>query len=155
MAKQVATTIRRAWKKLEHKPFGKLVFSRLFGLLVPYSGTIQPRILELGPGRATVQLQDHRRVRNHLNSVHAIALMNLAEMTSGLALVYGLPDTARAIITELSMSYLKKARGTLVAQCEFPVPEAKERLEHEVSVEIKNAAGEVVATARSRWLIGP
>lgn len=147
--------LKRAWRLLEDKPFGKALYSRLFGLAVPYGGSIRPFISELAPGRARVELADCRRVRNHLGSVHAVALMNLAEMTSGLALVYGLGDEARAIVTELKMNYHKKARGRLVAECAFEVPEVNGRLEHEIEVNIRDAAGDVVATGRSRWLIGP
>lgn len=147
------TRIRQAWDKTRVLPGGRILFSALFSRLVPYSGTIRPLILELGPGRCRAQLRDRRGVRNHLHSVHAVALMNLGEMASGLALVYGLPDDARAILIGLSMEYLKKARGTLIAEAAFEVPSVVARQELELSVLIRDQADDVVARAQARWLV--
>jgi len=149
------TVVRRNWERLGGTAGGRWLFSRLIGRMAPYSGTVGATVLELGPGRSRVELRDRRKVRNHLGSVHAIALMNLAELSSGLALLYTLPAEARAILTALSIEYLKKARGRLVASCDFPPPDASERAEHELVSEIRDTAGDVVARARARWLIGP
>jgi len=99
-------------------------------------------------------LPDRRRIRNHLNSVHAIALCNLGEKTSGLALMNSLPDNTRGILTGISADYLKKARGRLTAECYCDIP-GKEKCEYTIKGDIRDAEGELVATVRARWLIGP
>jgi acyl-coenzyme A thioesterase PaaI-like protein len=66
------------WKKFSRYPGGKLVFGWMLGFFIPYSGSITPEIQELEVGYAKVLMRDRRRLRNHLNSLHAAALMNLA-----------------------------------------------------------------------------
>jgi acyl-coenzyme A thioesterase PaaI-like protein len=148
-------TISELWDRLSPLPGGRRLFSRLLGRMAPYTGTISPRVEELRPGYARVSMRDRRRVRNHLRSVHAIALMNLAEVSSGLALLYGLPADARAILTGLSIEYSKKARGTLTAEAALEVPSTIERREYEFRSVIRDDEGDVVATATARWLVGP
>ncbi len=148
--------IRTLWTRLGGSPPGRLAFSRALGILVPYSGSIRPRVEALAPGHAVVRLRDRRRVRNHLGSVHAIALANLAEVTSGLAMIYALPDDARAILVGLEVDYLRKARGTLTAECRCTPPgSAREDREMTLEAEIRDGEGDVVVRARARWRVGP
>jgi acyl-coenzyme A thioesterase PaaI-like protein len=147
--------LRSAWARLSPLPAGKRVFSRMIGTLAPYTGTIDPLVLELEPGHARVQMEDRRRVRNHLRSVHAIALMNLAEVATGLAIGAGLDEDARGILSGLSIEYFKKARGRLVAECDCEVPTSNERREYEIVGLIRDREGDVVARATAKWLVGP
>jgi len=146
----------RLWQRLAPLPGGRWLFSRLLGVFVPYTGTIRPQIHELRPGYVRVGLRDRRRIRNHLNSVHAIALANLGEVASGLALLVSLPPHTRAIVLRLAMEYLKKARGTLLAESTCVVPGVIDaEMEFVVHADIRDGAGDTVARASVCWRLGP
>lgn len=143
------------WERLSPHPGGKWIFSKLVGLSIPYTGSIQPRVVRLQPGFAVVNLHDRRRVRNHLKSIHAIALANLAEFTTGLATLSGMPANSRAILTGLEITYHKKARGTLKAECTSQPPITADETSVKVEAKIYDAQGDCVATGLVTWLIGP
>ncbi len=147
--------IREAWDRMSPIPGGKTLFSKFIGRAAPYSGTIDARVTELSPGRCVAVMEDRPGVRNHLRCVHAIALVNLAEITGNVALAYSMPDDARFIVAGLDIEYLKKARGTITGVCECPLVETSERTEYPVEVFLKNGAGEVVAKCTLRTLVGP
>lgn len=148
-------TLRRAWSVLRHAPGGGVLMGQLLGNLAPYTGTIRPEVLSLEEGYTRVRMRDRRAVRNHLRSVHAIALMNLGEVATGVAMMSSLPEGLRGIITHLEMDYLKKARGPITAECRAPVAAPNERREYDVQADLTDESGQLVARARARWLIGP
>jgi uncharacterized protein (TIGR00369 family) len=147
--------IRSAWDKLSALPGGKRAFSLLVGRSARYTGTIAAQVVEVRHGYARVEMPDTPRVRNHLKSVHAVALVNLAELTGNIALAYTLPDDARFIVAGLSIEYVKKARGTITAEGNPPEIAGSEKREYPVPVTMHDASGEVVARATLRTLVGP
>ncbi|HUT40893.1 MAG TPA: DUF4442 domain-containing protein [Gammaproteobacteria bacterium] len=155
MSRSIGPALRRRWQLLSGKPGGKWLFSKGLGYSVPYTGTLAARVQVLEPGRCVVWLHERRRVRNHLHSVHAMALANLGEMTTGLALMNSLPEGARGILTGYRINYLKKARGRLHAECHCPIPSDNSRQDYELSGEIRDMEDEVVAVVTACWLIGP
>lgn len=147
--------LTRLWRALSPLPGGTWIFSRLLGFMVPYTGSIRPHVRVLEPGHARVEIRDRRAVRNHIRSVHAIALTNLAEVTSGLAMLVGLPPDVRGIPTALSIQFQKKARGPLVGESSVSIPSVTGPVEQEVRASIRDAAGDVVAEATVRWRLAP
>ena len=141
------------WKRLSRVPFGRTLFSIMIGQTAPYTGTIGARVQELAPGYSRWTLKERRKVRNHLRSVHAVALVNLAEVASGTAMLTALPPGTRGIVTGLSIEYLKKARGTLTAECRCEVPTFTGETRYDVRSEVKDESGELVARATVNWLL--
>jgi len=147
--------LRDAWNLLSGMPGGKIIFSRLVGRMAPYTGSIRATVTVLRAGYAEVQMHDRRAVRNHLDCVHAIALANLAELAGNVALAYSLPDDARFIVSGFEIEYMKKARGTITAVGEPPIPRTATRAQYDVPVTLRDASGEAVAKVILHSLVGP
>jgi len=146
-------TISSVWSRTSRLPFGKRLFSRFLARMVPYSGSIGAAVEALGDGRSRVALRDRRAVRNHLGSIHAVALVNLGELATGLAVMHAVDGVGRGIVTTLKMDYFKKARGTITATCAIEMPSAPGTHDVEAIAHLHDAAGVEVARATATWRI--
>ncbi|MFM0290226.1 hotdog fold domain-containing protein [Paraburkholderia megapolitana] len=144
----MAIDVLSLWTRLSSKPAGKWLFSRLVCLRAPYFASISPTITELRPGYCRVQIRKHRSVLNHIGSVHAIAMCNMAEVAGGMLTEVSVPRTHRWIPKGMAVQYLKKATTDLVAIAE-PVTLAQwpDAGEFEVNVKVEDRAGEAVFNA--------
>lgn len=146
--------LKKTYDTLTTLPFGKWLFSRCISFMVPYSGTVKPKIVELKEGFCHLTIKDRRKIRNHLGSIHAIALMNAGEMVTGIPLMYTLPESGRAIITHLEMDYKKKARGELHCYCQFELEKGSyEQDEIALYGEIKDSRDDTVALSKAVWKV--
>jgi len=64
-------------------------------------------------------------------------------------------STVRGIVTTLSMTYHKKARGTIRAVAHVAVPTVGEDRDFDVMAECFDRDGALVATGNVRWRLGP
>jgi acyl-coenzyme A thioesterase PaaI-like protein len=145
----------RTWEMITMLPGGRYLFSKAIGLYVPYTGSISAYVEELNPGHARVSLSDHRKVRNHLNSIHAMALANLIELTGNMAIYSNLPADGRLILKGIEAEYEKKARGTVTAEASVPNIDASQQREHEVDVTVTDSDGDVTTRGTLTTLVGP
>lgn len=137
----------RAWERLESKPFGKTLFSKAICWKAPYFATIHPRIEEFRPGYARVSMRKRRSVQNHIGTVHAIAICNLAEMAAGTLTEISIPASMRWLPKGMTVEYLKKAETDVEAHATVELlPEGAAR-DLPVTVEVKDRAGQVVVRA--------
>ena len=104
-------SVLSTYQNLARWPAGRWLFSRLVCWKAPYFSSIAPRIETLEPGRCIATLRHRRAVTNHIGTVHAIALCNLAEFTGGLACDATIPASMRWIPKGMAVAYLKKAMG--------------------------------------------
>jgi acyl-coenzyme A thioesterase PaaI-like protein len=147
--------IKRLSHYLQKFPGGNWILSRLLGLAAPYSGSIGANIVHLGEGSATVSLPDRRKVRNHLNSIHALALANLGELTANLALITLCPPNGRFIVTRMETDYVKKGRGELLCTCDIPTDLPWETVERTAATAtIVDRDDEVVTRVTVYWKLG-
>ncbi len=110
------------WQRFASKPGGKWAFSRLVCLKAPYFGSIRPRFEELRPEYCQVAIRKRRAVLNHLGTVHAIAMCNMAELAGGTMTEVTIPATHGWIPQGMTVEYLKKATTGLVA---VAIPESR------------------------------
>lgn len=150
-----AAALLQWWARLHALPGGRWLFARILSFGIPYTGTIRPEVQQVEAGYARVRVRDRRRLRNHLASIHAIALANLGELAGGLAMTATLPPTIRGILVGLRVDYNKKARGTLIAECRCNVPPITVATDFEVQSVVTDAAGDVVATVTGVWRLDP
>lgn len=92
---------------------GNAGFSTKICEIVPYFATIEPQFVELRPGYSEVTMPNTAKVHNHLGTVHAIAMCNLAEIAAGLMTDVSIPETCRWIPIGMNVRYLAKAKTDL------------------------------------------
>jgi acyl-coenzyme A thioesterase PaaI-like protein len=144
-----------AWRRLSPVPGGRWLFTQLVKWMIPYTGSVSPRVEILEPGHARISITQRRRLEQHLGSIHAIALMNVAEFASGAAMTTALPAGYRGIVTKMTIEYFKKARGTVTAESRPVLPDLTVEGEYDFTSVITDQKGDRIALATVRWKLGP
>jgi uncharacterized protein (TIGR00369 family) len=143
------------WRRCEGLPFGKSLFSRLICWKAPYFGSIRPRFEEFRPGFARVSMKKRRAVTNHIGTVHAIAMCNLAEIAAGTMTEISIPRSMRWLPKGMQVQYLKKAETDVEATATLGDLGAGEAREVPVTVDVKDRAGTSVCRATITMWVSP
>ncbi|WP_431688081.1 hotdog fold domain-containing protein [Hahella sp. NBU794] len=151
-SEQASSTLR-LYHSFARLPLGAWLFSRALCFKAPYFSSIRPRIRQLKPGLSEWKIKNRRSVRNHLGTVHALAMGNLAELCAGTLMEASLPSRLRWIPKGMQIEYLKKATTDLVATAVIADPKTLSPGNYEVEVMVKNTHGEAVSRAViTMWL---
>ncbi|CAA0093941.1 hotdog fold domain-containing protein [Zhongshania aliphaticivorans] len=145
----------KLWRKLSALPAGRLLFSKGVCMKAPYFATIKPVFEELETGYAVVRIKERRAIHNHIKSVHAIALCNLAEIAGGVVSEASMPAGMRWIPAGMTVRYLGPAKGVLRGYASMRDIVVGEKGVVPVKVEVKNAVGNVVFDAEISMHVSP
>lgn len=109
------SAVLNAWSRLSKLPAGKWMFSKLISWKAPYFKSINAQFVELRPGYCEIKMRKRRKVQNHIATVHAIAMCNMAELAGGTVTDASIPPSLRWIPKGMNVSYLAKAETDLRA----------------------------------------
>jgi Domain of unknown function (DUF4442) len=96
----MTTQLHAFWKSANALPvigglFGKRIFSLVYSFKAPYFGSFAPRVVDMRPNYGEVVVPNRWRNRNHIGTVHAIAVCNGLEMAMGSLAEATVPDDKR------------------------------------------------------------
>lgn len=152
----MASPSLKLFRRLGGSTPGRWLFSRLVCRRAPYFDSIAPHVGALEPGRCVVRMRDRRAVRNHIGSVHAIALCNMAELAGGLATDATIPEGMRWIPKSMRVRYLAKAHGVMTATAIVPaIDDTTAAQELNAHVDVRDAAGALVFDADIAMWVSP
>jgi acyl-coenzyme A thioesterase PaaI-like protein len=131
-------------------PLGHRLFSKAVCFNAPYFSSIKPLIQQLKPGFCQVYMKKRRPVQNHLKTVHAIAMCNMAELSAGLMTEVSVPKGSRWIPAGMEVQYLKKAKTHLTAVADGANINWSQPGEVIVPVAVTDTQNQVVFSAQVR-----
>jgi acyl-coenzyme A thioesterase PaaI-like protein len=145
-----------AWQHLSKWIAGKWLFSKLVCFKAPYFSSIHPQFISLRPGYCEVHIRKRRAVLNHIGTVHAIAMCNMAELAGGSLIDVTIPLTHRWIPKGMTVEYLKKATTSLRAIASIdPIPVFEAATDYPVTVNVMDTNNIVVFRAVIAMWISP
>lgn len=132
------------------------------GESVPFARHVGVRLTEIVDGAATAELDETPTSVNHIGSQHAGALFTLGETASGAAMAGLFSDrllAIRPVTTQSSISYVKIAKGKIVAKARVDGDGAAlktaldrdGRVRFNVAVTLENGASAHVASMTVEW----
>ncbi len=127
--------------------FGPESFGNMVCQQAPYFSTIQPDLVDLKPKFAEARVPFRKEITNHLGTVHAIAMCNLAELVAGLMTDASIPSNGKWIPQAMSVKYLAKAKTALRAVSNGQEIDWDTTGEKTVPVEVFDEDGQLVFTA--------
>ena len=106
----------RARQRLGSSPLARWLISTAVCFKAPYFWSIRPSFLLLEPGRVEVWVPKRRAVTNHINTVHAIAMCNAAELAGFIELaawlLLDLPSTSPDFASVRSVIWVYDSQWT-------------------------------------------
>src|SRR5688500_13101900 len=93
------------FRALRRVPLGGRAFDLAVAAFAPFNAFLGVHVEQLEPGFARTAMRDRAFRRNHIGSVHAVALAGLAELTGNLAVTSLLPKGSTFIVRRFSIEY--------------------------------------------------
>lgn len=131
---------------------------------VPFATHVGVKLLELGDGTASAELEQRDEVSNHIKSMHAGAMFTLGEAASGAAMAGALAPVIlqmRPVAAVANIAFKKVAIGTLTAHAKtsrsggdlMQTIKDAGKVAFDVNVDIRDASGDTVVEMTVNWYV--
>lgn len=105
----------KLYQKVTPWPCGHWLFTQIICFKAPYFKTMRPKMVSMKSGEATVFLKKRRRVHNHIQTVHVIAICNALEMAMGMVVEATIPNHLRWLPQSMNVAYPAKSNSDISA----------------------------------------
>lgn len=131
---------------------------------IPFANHVGVKLLEIGDGSASAELDQRGEVENHIGSMHAGAMFTLGEAASGAALAGAFGPAIlqmRPVAATAGITYKKVAKGLLTAHAKASLPAAElmqaiedtGKVAFDIHVDIQDAEGDTVVEMVVNWYV--
>ena len=131
---------------------------------VPFANHVGVRLLEIGDGSVSAELEQREEVSNHIKSMHAGAMFTLGEAASGAAMAGALAPVIlnmRPVAATGAIAFKKVAIGTLTARAKTSQEGAalmqtikdEGKVAFDVTVDIQDPSGDTVVEMTVNWYV--
>lgn len=138
--------VMELYRSFQKFPLGNYLFLKAVCLKAPYFSSIKPELLHFNEGEIEIKLPKRKAVYNHIGTVHAIAMCNLAELCGGLCIDSVIPKDKRWIPKGMSVDYLAKATTSLIGKCKVS-KDSIQLGDNKVLVEVFDSSEKIVFRA--------
>lgn len=135
-------------------------FSLVFGRVVKYFRTSHAEFKWIEKNHAIVEIKNKKPVQNHIGSLHAVAMMMLAESATGAIVGLNVPANAIPVIKRMEVDYKKRAKGTMRAEAmltqeQIEMIQTEEKGEVDVAVTVTDEENKEPIFVRAIWAWTP
>lgn len=135
-------------------------FTVIFGRAVKYFRTSGLRFDWIEPNHSIVVIKNRKYVQNHIGTVHAVAMIMIAESATGALVGLNVPGNAVPVIKRMEVDYRKRASGDMRAEAmltpeQITMMQNEERGEVDVAVTITDAENKEPIFVRAVWAWTP
>ena len=135
---------------------GVKMFSFLVGYYSPFSNVTNPLVISYNEKECKVLMKDNQKNYNCFNSVHAIAMSNIGELSIGLVILEYINNKNknstiykyRGIITNIECIYYKKTRGDIIA-----ISNIEDMANNNLIASLYNTQGKIICNVSTTWNI--
>lgn len=131
--------------------------TQLIGGVIKYTGHTGVVIEELTYNRSMVSLKNRTEVQNHIGTIHAVAMILLAETASGILIAMNLPDDKLILAKHLNTSFVKRSTGDMkatatISQEQIDLVKSTEKGELKIDLVVTDETGIEPVKVEAVWV---
>jgi len=130
--------------------------SALIGGVIKYAGHTGIVMEELTYTNSVVSLQNRTEVQNHIGTIHAVAMILLAETASGILIAMNLPEDKVILAKNLNTAFVKRSTGAMkavarITQEQIDLVKSQEKGELKMDVIVTDETGIEPVKCEAIW----